>query len=70
MVTQFQLELILKGPPPEEFDASEAGFLTLVSLDGDGDSQLVGLWYLVPRIYELLEGLRWEDIVEYGVAIP
>jgi hypothetical protein len=56
MVTQFQLELILKRPPADDFDASGAGFLTLVSLDEDEDSQLVGLSYLVLRIYALLEG--------------
>ena len=70
MVTQFQLELLLKGPPAEEFDASGAGFLTLVSLDEDEDSQLVGLSYLVPRIYALLEGPGWENIVEDGIATP
>lgn len=56
MVTQSQLELMLKGPPAEEFGTSGAGFLTLVSLDEDEDSQLVGLSYLVSRIYTLLEG--------------
>ena len=70
MVTQLELELMLKGPPAEEFDASGAGFLTLVSLDEDEDTQCVGLSYLVPRIYTLLEGPGWENIVEDGVAIP
>lgn len=70
MVTQFELELMLKGPPADEFDASGAGFLTLVSLDEDEDYQMVGLSYLVPRIYALLEGPGWENIVEDGVAIP
>jgi hypothetical protein len=70
MVTQFEIELMLKGPPADEFDASGAGFLTLVSLDEDEDYQMVGLSYLVPRIYTLLEGPGWENIVEDGVAIP
>lgn len=70
MVTQFELELMLNGPPAEEFDASGVGFLTLVSLDEDEDFQIVGLPYLVPRIYTLLEGPGWQNIVEYGVAIP
>lgn len=70
MVTQFQLELMLKGPPAEEFDASRSLLLTLVSLDEDEDSQLVGLSYLVPRIYTLLEGPGWENIVEDGIATP
>ena len=70
MVSQLQLEIILKGPPAEEFDASGAGFLTLVSLDEDEDTQMVGLSYLVPRIYTLLGGPGWENIVVDGVAIP
>ena len=61
---------MLKGPPAEKFDACGAGFLTLVSLDGDEDSQLVGLSYLVPRIYALLEGPGCENIVGYGIATP
>ena len=70
MVRQLQLEQMLKGPPAEEFDASGAGFLTLVSLDEDEDYQMVGLSYLVPRIYTLLGGPGWENIVVDGVAIP
>jgi hypothetical protein len=54
MVTQFEIELMLKGPPADE----------------DEDYQMVGLSYLVPRIYTLLEGPGWENIVEDGVAIP
>ncbi|KAF3000784.1 hypothetical protein E8E13_005467 [Curvularia kusanoi] len=70
MVGQLELELMLKGPPAEEFDAYGAGFLTLVSLDEDEDYQDVGLSYLVPRIYALLAGPGWENIVVDGVAIP
>jgi hypothetical protein len=70
MVSQLQLEFILKGPPAEDFDASGAGFLTLVSLDEDQDYQMVGLSYLVPRIYTLLEWCNWDAIAVDGVAIP
>lgn len=53
MVNQQDLELVLNGPPAEEFDFNGAGFVTLVSLDEEEGDQLVGLSYLVPRIYTL-----------------
>lgn len=56
MVSQDELDSILNGPPAEEFDAQGGGFLTLVSLDEEKGDQLVGLSYLVPRIYALLGG--------------
>lgn len=73
MVSKSELETVLDGPPAEEFDADGAGFITLISLeekDDDEDDQLVGLSYLVPRIYALLGGPGWENIVVDGVAIP
>ena len=69
MVSKSELETVLDGPPAEEFDADGAGFITLVSLEEEND-QLVGLSYLVPRIYALLGGPGWENIVVDGVDIP
>ena len=69
MVSKSELETVLDGPPAEEFDADGAGSITLVSLEEE-DDQLVGLSYLVPRIYALLGGPGWENIVVDGVAIP
>jgi hypothetical protein len=70
MVSAEELDSILDGPPADEFDADGAGFLTLVSLDEDEGDQNVGLSYLVPRIYTLLEGPGWENFATDGVAIP
>jgi hypothetical protein len=66
MVTKFQLESVLDGPPPEDFDDRGRGHVRLVSLNKregkqDGE-QLVGLSYLVPRIYILLGGIGWWNI--------
>lgn len=44
--------------------------MTLVSLDEEEGDQLVGLSYLVPRIYALLGGPGWEIAFEDDVAIP
>ncbi|KAI8939244.1 hypothetical protein NX059_005070 [Plenodomus lindquistii] len=68
MAAQEELETVLEGPPAEEFDADGAGFVVLVSLDEEEDYQHVGLSYLVPRIYTLLEGPGWENFACDGVA--
>lgn len=70
MVTKDHLESVLEGPPAEEFDADGSGFLALVSLDEDEGYQLVGVSYLVPRIYSLLESLGWDGFAVDGVAVP
>jgi hypothetical protein len=47
------------------------GFVELVSLDEEEGEQLVGLSYLVPRIYTLLEGPGWRNFaVKDEVATP
>ncbi|KAJ4989480.1 hypothetical protein SVAN01_05015 [Stagonosporopsis vannaccii] len=69
MVSNLDLKTVLNGPPAEEFDANGAGFIRLVSLEEEED-QLVGLSYVVPRIYALLGGPGWENIIVDGVAIP
>ncbi|OSS43557.1 hypothetical protein B5807_11748 [Epicoccum nigrum] len=70
MVVQSDVDSVLDGPPAEEFDYDGDGVLTIVSLDEDEGDQDVGLSYLVPRIYTLLEGAGWSNIVIDGVALP
>ena len=71
MVNKSYLEGVLKGPPPEEFDADAIGFVCLVSVnekEGKSEgSQLVGLSYLIPRTYIILNGIGWWNIVTDGV---
>jgi hypothetical protein len=65
------LSRVLKGPPPEDFDAKGRGFVELVSLDEKEGEQWVGLSYLVPRVYTLLEGPGWKNFaVKDEVATP
>jgi len=65
MVDKFYLESVLNGPRPEENDVSGIGRVGLVSLNKrEGEfkgKQVVGLSYLVPRIYILLNGPGWEN---------
>ena len=70
MVVQSDVNSVLDGPQAEEFDFDGDGVLTVVSLDEDEGDQDVGLSYLVPRIYTLLEGAGWSNIVIDGVALP
>lgn len=73
MVSKDCLRTVLEGPPAEEFDDLGSGFVRLVLLDEEEheeESQLVGMSYMVPRIYSLLGGPGWENIVVDGVAIP
>jgi hypothetical protein len=70
MVVQSDVNSVLDGPAAEEFDFDGDGVLTIVSLDEDEGDQDVGLSYLVPRIYTLLEGAGWSNIVIDGVALP
>ncbi|KAF2795651.1 hypothetical protein K505DRAFT_416289 [Melanomma pulvis-pyrius CBS 109.77] len=70
-VDKFLLETVLDGPKPEDFDSIGTGFVELVSLDEREGETYVGLSYLVPRIYILLNGPGWENFaVKDGVAIP
>lgn len=70
-VDKFLLETVRDGPKPEDFDANGTGFVELVSLDEREGETYVGLSYLVPRIYILLNGPGWENFaVKDDVAIP
>ncbi|KAF2678798.1 hypothetical protein K458DRAFT_435478 [Lentithecium fluviatile CBS 122367] len=59
MVEEDHVESVAKGPPPEVFDVHGEGHVTLVSLDEEEDVTFVGLSYLVPRVYALLD-IGWE----------
>jgi hypothetical protein len=68
MVDEEEVKDVLAGPPAEEgeYGADEEGDLVLVSLDEDEGDEVVGISYLVPRVYTLLEG-GWDAIVDDGV---
>jgi hypothetical protein len=61
-VSQFHIETVLKGPPPEKFDTAGLGFVELVSLDPDEGCTSVGLSYHLPQVYSLLESPGWDTI--------
>ena len=62
-VDQVCLETVLKyAPPAEKFDTYGKGFVTLVSHDKREGDFSVGLSYLVPRVYTLLEGCGWDNV--------
>jgi hypothetical protein len=61
-VSQFHLETVLRGPPPEEFDADGSGFVDLVSVEPEEGDTAVGLSYLLPRVYSLLEAPGWHTV--------
>ena len=71
-VYQLTLNRILTlAPPPEEFDANGRGFVTLISHDESEGNFSIGVSYLVPRAYTLLDECGWDNIVpEDGVACP
>jgi hypothetical protein len=61
-VTQFHVDLVLgNGPPAEKFDSGGDAWVDLISVDEDEGYQSVGLSYLFPRAYSLLE-LGWHQI--------
>jgi hypothetical protein len=68
-VAQFDLETVLNGPPAEEFDVEGSGFVDLISYDAEEGSTSVGLSYLLPRVYALLENGGWELIKGDGESI-
>jgi hypothetical protein len=68
MVDEEGVKDVLAGPPAGDakYGADEEGDLVLVSLDEDEGEEVVGISYLVPRVYALLEG-DWDAIVDDGV---
>jgi len=72
-VDQMDLSRVLtKAPPATKFDARGRGFVDLISVDENEDEMSVGVSYLVPRVYTLLDGCGWYNFYpgEYGVACP
>ncbi|KAF2447209.1 hypothetical protein P171DRAFT_430119 [Karstenula rhodostoma CBS 690.94] len=70
-VYQLTLNRILTiAPPPEEFDTDGRGFLSLISHDEREGWFSIGVSYLVPRAYTLLDECGWYNIFEDGVACP
>jgi len=64
-VSQFHLETVLNGPPPEDPDTDGYGFVDLISVDPEEGATAVGLSFLLPRVYSLLEAPGWH-IVKVG----
>jgi hypothetical protein len=64
-------QVLTKAPPAEEFDAYGIGFVTLVSKHENEGRFNVGLSYLVPRVYTLLDACGWDNVAPAdGVACP
>ncbi|KAK7187972.1 hypothetical protein PSPO01_06174 [Paraphaeosphaeria sporulosa] len=72
MVDRHDLKSVLKGPSAEEFDAEGYGSVTLISLDKNEGHMSVGMSYLIPRVYTLLESCGWENFAvgDTDVACP
>ena len=66
-VLQFHVErVLLDGPPPDVFDVYGKVWVDLISIDPDEGYQAVGLSFLFPRAYSLLEiALRYNSGVIY-----
>ena len=61
-VSQFHVErVLLDGPPPDVFDVNGNGWVNLISIDPDEGYQAIGLSFLFPRAYSLLE-IGWHQI--------
>lgn len=68
-VPQYILEQVLRhGLPPEKFDAWALSCVDMISVDPKEGHQLVGLSYIFPRVYSLLE-LGWHQINAGGQGI-
>ncbi|KAF9734471.1 hypothetical protein PMIN01_07374 [Paraphaeosphaeria minitans] len=72
MVDKYDLKSVLTGPSAEEFDAEGDGSVTLISLDKNEGHMSVGMSYLVPRVYALLESCGWDNFAvgDTDVACP
>lgn len=56
--------VLYKACPAEEVDAIGRGFLSLVSNDNYEGSKLVGVAYIMPSVYSLIEMRGWESLIE------
>ena len=61
MIDSFSLNSVLKRSPASEFDADQFDNIRLVSVNKSEDEMFVGLSFLMPRIYCLLENCGWDN---------
>ena len=54
------------APEPEKFDASAITCVNMISVEPSERYQLVGLSYLIPRAYSLME-IGWHQITGQGI---
>ena len=54
------------GPAPEKFDASAITCVNMISVEPRQRYQLVGLSFIIPRAYSLME-LGWHQITGEGI---
>lgn len=61
-VSQYHVDcVLLEGPPPNVFDVNGMGWVDLISVDPDEGYSAVGLSFLFPRAYSLLD-IGWHQI--------
>lgn len=56
--------VLYKACPANEFDAMSRGFLYLVSNDDYEGCKLVGVAYIMPSVYSLIDMRGWESLIE------
>ncbi|KAF2637835.1 hypothetical protein P280DRAFT_471995 [Massarina eburnea CBS 473.64] len=71
-VNQMLVGLALyKAPPATEFDAYGRGFVGIMSVDEEEGDFDVGISYILPRTYVLLDGIGWDNVYDSdGAACP
>jgi hypothetical protein len=64
--------ILSEAPSPSEFDAYGRGFVDLISANESEGEMFVGVSYLVPRVYTLLDGCGWDNVYpgECEIACP
>jgi hypothetical protein len=67
-VAQAHVASVLKGPKATVFDASGMGWVRLIPEHEDNTYTGVGVSYLVPRVFTLLQ-IGWENIVAGSTGI-
>jgi hypothetical protein len=60
-VSQIHVKSVLKGPKATVFDGSGMGWVTMIPEHEDNTDTGVGVSYLVPRVFTLLQ-IGWENI--------
>ena len=64
--------MLLNLVSSEEFDALGTAWVYLVSKNEDEDETAIGLSYLIPRAYRILEDPGWEFVADEdgGIVLP